>query len=68
MIIWNKTKETTWIPRVLHTFDDVIWHVSFNVTGSVLAVSGGDNEVGIILYLFCTLRCVCIDNMHASNS
>ena len=31
--------------RVLHTFDDVVWHVSWSVSGNILAVSGGDNKV-----------------------
>ncbi|GIY00504.1 protein SEC13 homolog [Caerostris extrusa] len=44
VIIWTKTKETPWTAKVLHTFDDVVWHVSWSVTGNVLAVSGGDNK------------------------
>lgn len=47
VIIWTKTKETSWTPKVLNTFDDVVWHVSWSVTGNVLAVSGGDNKVSI---------------------
>ena len=31
--------------QVLHTFNDVIWHVSWSITGDILAVSGGDNKV-----------------------
>ena len=31
--------------RVLHTFEDVVWHVSWSVSGNILAVSGGDNKV-----------------------
>ena len=34
-----------WTPRVLHTFEDVVWHVSWSVSGNILAVSGGDNKV-----------------------
>ncbi|XP_035225474.1 protein SEC13 homolog [Stegodyphus dumicola] len=45
VIIWTKTKDTSWTPKVLYTFDDVVWHVSWSVTGNVLAVSGGDNKV-----------------------
>ena len=30
---------------MLHTFNDVIWHVSWSITGDILAVSGGDNKV-----------------------
>ena len=39
---------TTIIFRVLHTFEDVVWHVSWSVSGNILAVSGGDNKVGMI--------------------
>ena len=35
--------------RVLHTFDDVVWHVSWSVSGNILAVSGGDNKVRIFI-------------------
>ena len=31
--------------RTMHTFDDVVWHVSWSVMGDILAVSGGDNKV-----------------------
>ncbi|VEL15485.1 unnamed protein product [Protopolystoma xenopodis] len=34
-----------WRPIVLHTYEDVVWHVSWSLTGNVLAVSGGDNKV-----------------------
>lgn len=37
-------------PKELPTFPDVIWHVSWSITGNILAVSGGDNKVQI---LFC---------------
>ena len=30
---------------MLHTFEDVVWHVSWSVSGNILAVSGGDNKV-----------------------
>ena len=36
-----------WTYRILHTFDDVIWHVSWSVMGNILAVSGGDNKVSL---------------------
>ena len=26
-------------------FPDVVWHVSWSLTGDILAVSGGDNKV-----------------------
>ncbi|XP_014248495.1 protein SEC13 homolog [Cimex lectularius] len=47
VIIWtneNKGSEN-WVPRVLHTFDDVVWNLSWSLTGNILAVSGGDSKV-----------------------
>ncbi|KAM7534982.1 hypothetical protein Aperf_G00000090674 [Anoplocephala perfoliata] len=34
-----------WKPVVLATNPDVVWHVSWSLTGNILAVSGGDNRV-----------------------
>ena len=48
-LIYQGLASTTIIFRVLHTFEDVVWHVSWSVSGNILAVSGGDNKVGIIL-------------------
>ena len=31
--------------QILNTFSDVVWHVSWSITGDILAVSGGDNKV-----------------------
>ncbi|XP_075147864.1 nuclear pore and COPII coat complex component secretory 13 [Haematobia irritans] len=45
VIIWNSTDFTTWSPTILHTFDDVVWSVSWSMTGNILAVTGGDNKV-----------------------
>ena len=46
VIIWaNDGTGTSWTPHELPTFSDVIWHVSWAVTGNILAVSGGDNKV-----------------------
>ncbi len=46
VILWtNDGISSSWTQRVLHTFDDVVWHVSWSVTGNILAVSGGDNKV-----------------------
>lgn len=49
VIIWSTTPESggKWTSRVLHTFDDVVWHVSWSVMGNILAVSGGDNKVSL---------------------
>ena len=40
------------MPKILHTFEDVVWHVSWSVSGNILAVSGGDNKVGILSKTF----------------
>ncbi len=48
MIIWtneNSGAGGAWTSKTLHTFDDVAWHVSWSVSGNMLAVSGGDNKV-----------------------
>lgn len=34
-----------WSPKLLHKFNDVVWHVSWSITANILAVSGGDNKV-----------------------
>ncbi|KAK3722289.1 hypothetical protein QZH41_009329, partial [Actinostola sp. cb2023] len=48
VIIWTKNDEEgeEWTSKVLKKFSDVVWHVSWSVTGNILAVSGGDNKVG----------------------
>ena len=33
--------------QLLQTSEDVIWRVSWSLSGNVLAVSGGDNRVGL---------------------
>nr|XP_033939915.1 protein SEC13 homolog [Pseudochaenichthys georgianus] len=35
----------TWTAKLLHKFNDVVWHVSWSITGNILAVSGGDNKI-----------------------
>lgn len=48
VIIWtNDGVGTAWTPHELPTFSDVIWHVSWAVTGNILAVSGGDNKASL---------------------
>ncbi|XP_067012753.1 protein SEC13 homolog [Anabrus simplex] len=47
VIIWTSDDNITWNPTVLHLFDDVIWNVSWSLTGNILAVSGGDNKVSL---------------------
>lgn len=45
VVIWTSTDYTSWTSNILHVFDDVIWNVSWSLTGGILAVSGGDNKV-----------------------
>lgn len=47
VIIWTSDDLVNWRSTVLHTFDDVLWNVSWSLTGSILAVSGGDNKVSL---------------------
>ncbi|CAL8116138.1 unnamed protein product [Orchesella dallaii] len=49
VIIWNNKEGDgiSFTPEILQRFDDVIWHVSWNFVGDVLAVSGGDNQVSL---------------------
>ena len=45
VVIWTQREGGSWVPKILHTFEDVVWHVSWSVSGNILAVSGGDNKV-----------------------
>ncbi len=51
VIIWTNTMDgpnsSNWSYKILHTFDDVVWHVSWSIMGNILAVSGGDNKVSL---------------------
>jgi protein transport protein SEC13 len=46
VVIWTQRADSeAWQPRVLPKFNDVVWRVSWSLTGGILAVSGGDNKV-----------------------
>jgi len=50
VVIWNQdttnnNNTNTWTKRSLPKFPDVVWRVSWSITGNILAVSGGDNKV-----------------------
>uniref|UniRef100_A0A8C8CJZ3 Protein SEC13 homolog n=1 Tax=Oncorhynchus tshawytscha TaxID=74940 RepID=A0A8C8CJZ3_ONCTS len=47
VFIWtcDDPSGNTWTAKLLHKFNDVVWHVSWSVTGNILAVSGGDNKL-----------------------
>lgn len=49
VIIWTNDESTGggWQKKVMNKFDDVVWHVSWSVTGNILAVSGGNNKVSL---------------------
>ena len=53
MIIWtNDGTSNQWTSRILNKFSDVVWHVSWSITGNILAVSGGDNKVCTCVFLW----------------
>jgi protein transport protein SEC13 len=47
VIIWTQQGGLgqEWNGVVLHTFEDPVWKLSWNMTGSILAVSSGDSNV-----------------------
>lgn len=50
VFIWSvdvSSSSQNWTPKLLHKFNDVVWHLSWSVTGNILAVSGGDNKVSL---------------------
>nr|XP_002127937.1 protein SEC13 homolog [Ciona intestinalis] len=49
VIIWTCDEATggQWSSKTLNEFDDVVWHVSWSLTGDILAVSGGNNKVSL---------------------
>ncbi|XP_001599879.1 protein SEC13 homolog [Nasonia vitripennis] len=47
VIVWTSTDYASWTPNILNVFDDVVWNVSWSLTGGILAVSGGDNQVSL---------------------
>lgn len=47
VIIWTQEGDGPWEKKLLKSdrFPDVVWRVSWSLSGNVLAVSGGDNKV-----------------------
>ncbi len=47
VIIWTQKGGlgNEWVGVVMNTFDDPVWRLSWNMTGSILAVSSGDSNV-----------------------
>jgi protein transport protein SEC13 len=44
VIIWSYIG-SEWSPKLLKTFDEPVWRVSWNMVGEVLAISCGENQV-----------------------
>ncbi|XP_023244957.1 protein SEC13 homolog [Copidosoma floridanum] len=47
VIIWTSTDYINWNSTIINVFDDVIWNVSWSLTGGILSVSGGDNKISL---------------------
>ncbi|KAL1400835.1 hypothetical protein pipiens_007098 [Culex pipiens pipiens] len=47
VIIWSSDDLLNWQSTILNNFDDVVWNVSWSLTGNILAVSGGDNKISL---------------------
>lgn len=47
MIIWtcHGASGNMWSSKLLHKFNDVVWHVSWPITVNILAMLGGGNKV-----------------------
>jgi len=46
VLIWTQSgRNVEWKPKLLNKFDAPVWRVSWSVTGHMLAVSSGDNDV-----------------------
>jgi len=46
VVIWSQDNTSQgWTKKILPKFPDVVWRVSWSITGNILAVAGGDNKV-----------------------
>ena len=48
VIIWTQDQEAAgaeWVAKILHTFQDTVWRVSWSITGNILAATTADNKV-----------------------
>jgi len=46
VVIWTQdASSNSWSKKVFPKFPEVVWRVSWSITGNLLAVSGGDNKV-----------------------
>uniref|UniRef100_A0A915IPK0 Protein SEC13 homolog n=1 Tax=Romanomermis culicivorax TaxID=13658 RepID=A0A915IPK0_ROMCU len=50
VIIWRCSdldQVDQWTSEILYTFEDALWHVSWSLCGTILAVSAGDNKISL---------------------
>lgn len=47
VIVWNSRDFINWTPTILNTFNDVVWNVSWSLTGDILSISYGHNNVSL---------------------
>uniref|UniRef100_A0AC34QU84 Protein SEC13 homolog n=1 Tax=Panagrolaimus sp. JU765 TaxID=591449 RepID=A0AC34QU84_9BILA len=49
LIVWKclDLENRMWSSFLLYTFDDIVWHVSWSLCASTLAVAGADNKVSL---------------------
>uniref|UniRef100_A0A7E4VEB8 Protein SEC13 homolog n=1 Tax=Panagrellus redivivus TaxID=6233 RepID=A0A7E4VEB8_PANRE len=49
LVVWKCTdlENKMWSSQVLNKFDDIIWHVSWSLCATMLAVAGADNKVSL---------------------
>eukprot|EP01112_Ceratiomyxa_fruticulosa_P014771 TRINITY_DN4268_c0_g1_i4.p1 TRINITY_DN4268_c0_g1~~TRINITY_DN4268_c0_g1_i4.p1 ORF type:complete len:312 (+),score=55.29 TRINITY_DN4268_c0_g1_i4:247-1182(+) len=48
VIIWTQDEQNgAWTPKPLPKFSEVVWRVSWSITGNILCVSGGSDKVSI---------------------
>eukprot|EP00008_Paramoeba_atlantica_P005798 CAMPEP_0201477910 /NCGR_PEP_ID=MMETSP0151_2-20130828/2853_1 /ASSEMBLY_ACC=CAM_ASM_000257 /TAXON_ID=200890 /ORGANISM="Paramoeba atlantica, Strain 621/1 / CCAP 1560/9" /LENGTH=294 /DNA_ID=CAMNT_0047858789 /DNA_START=80 /DNA_END=964 /DNA_ORIENTATION=+ len=45
VVVWVKDDQGKWNPKPLEKFDEPVWRVSWSVTGGILAISSGENNV-----------------------
>lgn len=45
--VWTKQAGVEWESIVLKKYNYALWDVSWSVTGNVLAVAGGDNNISL---------------------
>ncbi|XP_055906637.1 protein SEC13 homolog [Eupeodes corollae] len=47
VIIWRSDNMISWTSITLNVFDDVVWSVSWSLTGKMLAVTGADSKISV---------------------